>query len=140
MVFVIFCILCINKKLTLNKQNSTLVGHTNLFSEAAVNPSINQKNFWDMQLQPTPKEKSGPPGGGVRGLPMGLPSYCPARITPFLEPLPSHRLAFAQEFRAPGLPFPLSLAKPSSFNSSSTPSSHCSLRKQHSPCLSLGLH
>lgn len=43
----------VNKTFILNKRNSTFLGHTNLFSKAAVNPSINQEYFWDMQPWPT---------------------------------------------------------------------------------------
>lgn len=53
---ILFTCMCffahINKKFILNKQNSTLLGHTNLFSKAAVNPSINPAYFWDMQPWP----------------------------------------------------------------------------------------
>ena len=38
-----------NKKITLNKQNPTLLSHTNPSSKDTVDPSISQKYFWGTQ-------------------------------------------------------------------------------------------
>lgn len=150
-LYVLFCthIIYISKKFTSSKQNSTLLGHTSLSSKVAVNPSISQKYFGNLQPRPTTEESPAPPE-----MPFQVPPLLPSLPGPlvFPEQASSHRLSFAQQALGPGCPFLPSLVKPSaSFKSSSAPSipacpqppwaamslsPHRPLRKHHSPCLS----
>ena len=132
-------ILCINKNFTFNKQNSTLLGHTNLFSKAAVD--LNQKYTWTCSR--------GPPQTGVQLSPRrpSRPRQWASLLTalpgslPFLEQPSSHHPAFAQPFPGPGPPSALQPIEtfcllPAQLRSQTT----LFTQDMHAPCLSLGLY
>lgn len=102
-----------NKKITLNKQNPTLLSHTNPSSKDTVDPSISQKYFWGTQRWPATEQSPAVPEVAFKAFPWtSLPSALPG-LCPFSEKHLHIALPLPSSSQGLGCPFPCGLVKPS---------------------------